>query len=199
MLQIIQNLIKYDVLISNSLFNIRNIDVVNIFIVITNLVNPLMIVVLTILFILSTIFLKKKKFIIPIILSIFFASTSMVVLKNIFERPRPNLSYYIESGFSFPSGHSTMAVAFYGFIIYFLLQNIKNIKYKFIAIPILLVIILLIGFSRMYLGVHYLTDVLGGFILGGICLYSSIFIFETSVYKKRSKTIKQIESVAKVL
>jgi len=190
MLQFIQNLKQYDILISNFLFHIRNGYLINIFLLITNLVSPLVVAILMILFIASTIFLKQKRFIIPMILSVLFAVTSANVLKNIFERLRPSVGYYLETGFSFPSAHSTVAVAFYGFIIYFLLSNIKTLKNKFLVVLLFSILILLIGFSRMYLGVHYLTDVVGGFLLGGVCLYSSIFIFKAFFYKKRNKVSK---------
>lgn len=99
-------------------------------------------------------------------------STSMEkALKITFHRQRPDLTLHLiqQGGHSFPSGHSMTSLVFYGMIIFLCQKNIKNKTITNIVTVLLVILIFLIGFSRIYLGVHYPTDVLGGWAIG-ICL-----------------------------
>ena len=88
------------------------------------------------------------------------------VLKFILRRPRPTEFRIInETGYSFPSGHSMISMAFYGFLIYLIYKNINNKYLKTTLIIILSLLIIAIGISRIYLGVHYVSDVIGGFLI----------------------------------
>lgn len=103
------------------------------------------------------------------------------IIKHIIRRPRPNVLRLVEeSGYSFPSGHSMVSMAFYGIIIYLVYKNVSNKYLKWILIILLSLLILSIGFSRIYVGVHYFTDVAGGFLLG--LAYLIIYI---NIYNKR--------------
>ena len=99
-------------------------------------------------------------------------------LKLLFQRPRPELNIIAATGYSFPSGHSMVSMAFYGFLVYMLLKTNHSNKYKIIGSILLFMIILMIGFSRIYLGAHYVTDVLAGFALGIIYLVIFTFIIK---------------------
>lgn len=103
------------------------------------------------------------------------------ILKLIVQRPRP-VGYRLieESGYSFPSGHSMVSAAFYGFLIYLIYKNVKNKYIKYTLIVSLILLIVSIGISRIYLGVHYASDVLAGFLIS-IC-YLIIF---TSIIKNK--------------
>lgn len=97
-------------------------------------------------------------------------------LKFLFQRERPLLIYRLveETGFSFPSGHSMVGASFYGYLIYLIWKKDWTRKRKITFSTILTFLVIGIGFSRIYLGVHYASDVLAGFTLG-IC-YTSLFI-----------------------
>ncbi len=112
------------------------------------------------------IIIKEKKIGIAVFCNLVLISLTNVALKHIVQRPRPEGYRLIkESGYSFPSGHSMVSTAFYGLIIYFIYKYVKNKKLKYILCTMLSLLIVLIAFSRVYLGVHYASDVIAGFLL----------------------------------
>lgn len=107
-------------------------------------------------------------------ISLFSAWGMMGLLKNLFERSRPaGKSLTIAAGFSLPSGHAMLAMAFYGFLAALLLRHKKSSRARWGAV-LLFIWVILIGFSRIYLNVHYLSDVLSGFIFGLIIMILSL-------------------------
>lgn len=106
---------------------------------------------------------KEAKYIFINLITIFIGNQ---LLKTLIERPRPKGFRIVEaSGYSFPSGHSMVSMAFYGFFIYLIYKKAKNKYIKWISIALLSILIILIGISRIYLGVHYTSDVIAGFLL----------------------------------
>jgi undecaprenyl-diphosphatase len=88
------------------------------------------------------------------------------ILKTIIQRPRPGLHHLVDvSGFSFPSGHAMISSAFYGYMIYLVVIRLKT-RIKYLLAGLLGLLVLAIGVSRIYLGVHYASDVLVGFAAG---------------------------------
>lgn len=103
----------------------------------------------------------------------------MFGLKLLFSRPRPLMPLLREvSGYSFPSGHAFMSFTFFGLLIYVAYNKIQNKIVRTLAITTLLIITLLVGSSRIYLRVHYVTDVLAGFSLGVMWLVISIWMLD---------------------
>ncbi len=108
-----------------------------------------------------------------------------VLLKNIFKRQRPDIHRLItENSYSFPSGHSMGAFIFYGAIAYIILHYAHKKAAKTFGIVLMAVFILLIGTSRVYLGVHYPSDVIGGYSAGGAWLMICIIVFRYYEYRK---------------
>lgn len=116
--------------------------------------------------ILFIIIIKNKKAGLLIGTNLVIISILNQTLKSLLQRPRPTGFRIInETGYSFPSGHSMISMAFYGFLIYLIYKNIKNKCLKFTLIISLFILIISIGLSRIYLGVHYTSDVFAGFLL----------------------------------
>lgn len=110
--------------------------------------------------------IKNKKIGLSIFSNIVIITILNQLLKRILRRPRPTEFRIVEkTGYSFPSGHSMVSMAFYGYLIYLIYRYIKNKYIKWSLIVLLSILICLIGISRIYLGVHYTSDVLGGFLL----------------------------------
>lgn len=101
------------------------------------------------------------------------------LLKWVFHRPRPGIARLLEvGGYSFPSGHAMVSIAFYGFLAYLFWSNIRQTNLRYLVTFGLVILIALIGISRIYLGVHYPSDVLAGFAAGGFWLTSCILSLE---------------------
>jgi undecaprenyl-diphosphatase len=89
-------------------------------------------------------------------------------LKTLFERSRPELFQVVaEAGYSFPSGHAMMSICLYGMVVFLITRHIRSWQWRLVVIIFALVLVATIGVSRVYLGVHYPTDVVAGFFAGG--------------------------------
>jgi membrane-associated phospholipid phosphatase len=108
-------------------------------------------------------------------------------LKHWFGRIRPENSLIVEQGFSYPSGHAMGSLIYYGFLGYLLVRSQRGKSIKVSLSMAFIALILLIGFSRIYLGVHYPSDVLAGFSAGTVWLLLCIGGRESiRAYKKRT-------------
>lgn len=149
---------------------------------ITNLGSATILIIISMILLLA---IKDKKIGLAICLNLAIEASLNALLKNIIQRPRPSgIRLIIESGYSFPSGHSMASMAFYGFLIYLIYKYVKNKKIKWTLISILSILIATIGLSRIYLGVHYISDVLGGFLISisYLIVYTSLidkFVLKT--------------------
>jgi len=112
------------------------------------------------------------------------------LLKDLIDRPRPMAEQLVEAtSMSFPSGHAMSSIAFFGFLIYLSWRLISTSWIRWLLTFLLGLLILLIGFSRVYLGVHYPSDILAGFAAGGACLavFISVFTYVRYRYARKGK------------
>lgn len=153
--------------------------------VITQLGGAIFLITLTIILIL---FIKNKKIGISIFSNLAIITVLNQILKRILQRPRPTEFRIIEeTGYSFPSGHSMVSMAFYGYLIYLCLKYINNKYLKWSLTVALSVLIGTIGVSRIYLGVHYTSDVLGGFLISIAYLIIYIMAVNKFIIKDEEK------------
>jgi membrane-associated phospholipid phosphatase len=122
---------------------------------------------------------KQNWFTIRVITIAVSSLVLMLLLKQLFQRKRP-LSPLLKAakGLSFPSGHAIMAVTFYGLLIYIIQNSIASDWLKVVSTLLLVILIFFIGFSRVYLRVHYASDVASGFIIGTLWLLISLFVLK---------------------
>lgn len=173
---------EIDNLIYKGVESISSNFLTNIFIVITEVGG---VVGLFLILLITVIVLCKKNKVreaTAITLNLIISTFIYVLLKYIFQRERPITGNILidETGFSFPSGHTTNNVAFYALAIYLICINVKNKKIRNISCVLLAIIPILIAFSRIYLRVHYPTDIFAGFCLGLVL----VILFITFIYPK---------------
>lgn len=164
---------KKNIIIDELAYNLlvaklRNPTLTKIMKFITSLSNtPVITVIAIILFLV----IKNKKVSLTIPTNLVLIATLNQILKLIFQRERPIGYRLLEiGGYSFPSGHAMASTAFYGLLIYLSYKYIKNKNLKIFLITINTIVIILVGISRIYLGVHYCSDVLVGISISIIYL-----------------------------
>ncbi len=168
-----------DEAIYNFIFNFRCNLLDNYFTFITHFGDTIFIVCFVTIFIL----IQRKKESLFLAISAIDSSLLTWLLKQLFLRERPShLKLIKQGGYSFPSGHAMISMCVYGYLFYLVLK-IKNKPLKYILIFILSLLIISIGISRIYVGVHYPTDVIAGYLIG---LIEVILVTEVlNIYKTR--------------
>ena len=132
-------------------------------------------------------FVSKKKE-----LAVWYVFTAAVgagvlnkTIKYIFRKPRPSFEHLVvQGGYSFPSGHAMGSTIMYGGLLVVLFYLVKSKGIRTLFALLFVGLILLIGISRIYLGVHYPSDIIGGYSLGSAWLYTSVDVFR---HLKRSR------------
>lgn len=157
--------------------------------VMTNMVHPVVMLVISISMIHVV---RQTKYLLALFGNLALTVFLNLAIKGSFMRVRPPeaMRLVTESGYSFPSGHAMLAASFYGFLLFMLLQTEITAWQKVGGAIGCIGIILLIGMSRIYLGVHYTTDVIGGFLVSTIylILYTRLlkWYFEAEIPKRET-------------
>jgi len=166
--------------IYNFIISFKSDTLTNIFKIISFLASTKVIIFFNIIIAIIVLINKKTNMLLITISSI---SSGVInnLIKYIIKRDRPfGIALVNETFYSFPSGHSMIAILFYCMIIYKIIEH--DFKHKRIIIAIISLYIILVGISRIYLGVHYASDVIGGYLLA-----TSILLILTLVHEKYSK------------
>jgi membrane-associated phospholipid phosphatase len=113
---------------------------------------------------------------------------AILLLKPVFDRDRPLADFRdvvaSEKNESFPSGHSMGSLVGYGLAAYLLLLGVQHRRWRFAILTVVLLLVLAIGFSRVYLGAHYLSDVVAGYLIGACWLIAAVALLERSRRRK---------------
>lgn len=175
------NLIGFDNLISDLVLNNQNGILHNISVYISIIFEPFYVFVFVVLLSIILFLNKKKEWAVILFISSAFAGASIYLLKHVFLRDRPINMLFQETGFSFPSGHAMIAVVLFGILIYYIF-GIKSKTKEFFYIFMCVLSILVIGFSRIYLNVHWFSDVIASYLFGVFILFS-VFFFKKVIKK----------------
>lgn len=174
-----QEIFEFDSVVYNFLVNNRNEALNNFFKIITQFGSAIVLIIITIL---CVIFIRDKKYKILVPANLLTIAIINIVLKNFFLRPRPNeLRLIEETGYSFPSGHAMASTAFYGLLIYIVHEKVENKILRNTICIMLGLLILLISISRIYVGVHYTSDV-----IAGTCFSIAYLILITRLIKSQN-------------
>lgn len=153
--------------------------------------------VLTVLAIFTVLMLWNNRFhaLISLLSVLLVSSCTAFTAKLYYRLPRPSdIAWYEEFSYSFPSGHATLAMSFYGFLFYLIIMHFENKVLKRVAFLGAACFILGMGFSRIYLGVHYLSDVFSGFAIGFVWLVFAMALlgwldFRKEIRRKKGESI----------
>jgi len=184
-------LVSYDKQISEYIISFRTPFLTTYFIFMTNLGDRNGYLIALLLFAaISYLVLKKWKYVLQITSVLLLSSISSFLLKKIINRARPTAEYLVTvTTLSYPSGHAMSAMAFYGFLMYFVYNFKINLFLKISILIVLFLIILSIGLSRIYLGVHFPSDVAGGYIAGLFWVFFSILLLNLIHIFRKDKTV----------
>ncbi len=179
----LQAVLGLDNTVLSAVPDIQSLFITKIVLFITALGDPLSILFISCAVILIFWFFNTKSHALQLLLSMMVASGTILTLKYIVQRARPEYGLIAETGYSFPSGHALAAAVFFPVLIYIVKGYIKRPIYKALYIVGMVIFMLLIGFSRLYLGVHYLSDVVAGILIG--LIISAVSILVAEAYQSR--------------
>lgn len=176
-----------DVRITNLLYAVRTSRILHFFYGLTLLAEKGVVIPLASLLVALLWFYQKRIYILTLLVTVGGSQTVTALGKVAFSRVRPEgpIPAILEKSYSFPSGHATGVVAFYGCLAYFYIRNGSSWKIRIGALGAAAIVVVLVDFSRLYLGVHYLSDVLAGNMVGLTILLFAISLTEWRQWERR--------------
>ena len=179
-------LVALDSRVENLLYAFRDPLLVKVFLWITLLAKAKIVLSIVLLLVVLFFLWDRREFILPLMVTVSGSGLFNLLGKVAFHRQRPaGVGVYTETSFSFPSGHSATAAALYGFAVYALWRRAATWGTRLNILFAGIFLVAAIGFSRLYLGVHFLSDVLGGYLLGLLWLIIGICMVEWNPRKER--------------
>jgi len=187
-------LADYDYQITQYVISHRSPELTQYFIFVTNVGDFYgYLIVVAIFTLLSFFVFKRWKYMLQIFVVLVLSAISNMILKRFIDRARPGIEHMVSvETLSYPSGHAMSAMAFYGFLIYLFYRFKINKFLKITCIMLLGILILSIGISRIYLGVHFPSDIAGGFIAGLIWVIFCVIIFDIIEIFRRDPQTKTV-------
>lgn len=162
-----------DVHVLQVLYDVRDPTLVQFFIWVSELGRSWTVYGIAICIVLVLLFCRNYALASGLAISVASSGIAIFTIKGLVERARPPEYFqaYLEIWYSFPSAHAALSIALYGFLVLLAWHTISRWSLRFTIVAVLLILIAAISFSRIYLGVHYTTDVLAGIALGTVCVW----------------------------
>lgn len=172
--------VNIDQTIATYIYSLRTPFITDIMMFITSLADVNTIIVLFVFVVVILLVLKKRSHIIPVVLTLLGNLIFVSLVKTILARPRPLLANALvyEESYSYPSGHSLIAITIYGLLIIYLFTFVKSHAIRRLSVIVGVILILIVGFSRIYLGAHWPSDVLASYLIGICWLSLILFLIE---------------------
>ncbi len=175
-----EQIIRTDLAMATFLASLRTPFFTSFFLFVTELGSSTSVLVCSLLAGISYLFVSRKRYVFPFLTTAFGVTACISATKFLVARERPGVSiyFYLEKLFSFPSGHAASTLAIFGFIAYVWMKTVNTPLFRSLILIGTVALVGAIGFSRLYLGLHYVSDVVGGYILGALWLIIGICITE---------------------
>ena len=174
----LQPIVDMDYFVSAQMSQLQDSPIIKIFVVITSFGSTAITCLVILLTTVICCLLRQRYVLIGLIIATLGSTTFTFLSKSLFQRARPDNILLVERTYSFPSGHATITIALYGFIAYLLIRFSQKFIQQVRIFVFAVFFAILIGFSRILLNEHYLSDVIGGYLVGGLWLTVAISITE---------------------
>jgi len=171
-------LLELDLYINNILFEYSKVYLTDFMLIVTNIFSPTLITLVSIVIILYLLYKKNFHYSLISAISLGGGYVFTFIIKNIVMRVRPENAFLFVKGYSFPSGHAVAATIFFTLLIYFFIVKIRSMILREVLIVFCVISILLTAFSRVYLGVHWFSDVIAGIGFGLFWVTLIILLFK---------------------